>query len=818
MADYVQEIWEAREDGLPHPTVTSIVQTRDRYLWVGTYAGLARFDGLTFHIPSDAGPGNVLRDHVRHLAEGGDGSLWVGTRHEGLARVKDGTVHVFTMKQGLRTNNIGHLAATRDGTAWTQGSPLTSITAAGEVRHHGAEDGLLASSITALFADTDGALWVGGPRGSLTRYDGARFETVRWSKEENPPGILALTRDRAGHLWLGTGRGLYELEGERTADVVAHLRFGEGMTTLSSGPLGVWAAGSNTLVAVDAGGTKTYDAASGLLHESVNALRQDDQGSIWLGTRVGMAKLRPRMIRSYTRVDGLPSKVATCVLESRNGDLWVGTTGGLGRRRDGQWSTFGRREGLPDVSIRGLAEGPDGTIWIATVDGLARYADGRFTVLPGAERPYLIRSLAVDGANRVWVGTYEHGIDRLENGSLTRVLPRRDGCAQTRPNFILPIAGDDVWVGGSAALLHLAGGRVECLSDAKDPARDDVRYIAPAAEGGFWIGTIGGLGRITAAGKAEALPGPRAPFNIPNYAVLDDGRGSLWCSTPQGLFQVRKEDLLRAGGLAPARGFGVGDGLASSVMTADGQPSAWRGRDGRLYFTSADGVVVVEPQAIEALPAPPPVYIERLVADGRPVVASQRLPAGTHDVEVHFTAVSFHVPELVRYRYQLEGFDAGWRDGENHRVASYTNLPPRHYRFRVMAADHTGVWNEPGASLQFELPPRLHQTLWFRVLGAAGLLVALVAAHRFRLAHVHAQAAELQREVDQSLASIQLLRGLLPICAWCRRVRQDSGYWQQLEVYVMERSDARFTQSLCADCAAAELAAGTAEAPELTGS
>jgi hypothetical protein len=156
----------------------------------------------------------------------------------------------------------------------------------------------------------------------------------------------------------------------------------------------------------------------------------------------------------------------------------------------------------------------------------------------------------------------------------------------------------------------------------------------------------------------------------------------------------------------------------------------------------------------------------------------------------------------VRYRYQLEGFDAGWREGGGRLVASYTNLPPGRYTFRVRAADHSGQWNETGATLAFELPPRFYQTAWFIGLVACALLASVVAAHRYRLARVHARAAELQREVDHALTSIQLLRGLLPICAWCRRVRQDSGEWQQLETYVVENSEARFQQGLCTDCAA----------------
>jgi ligand-binding sensor domain-containing protein len=710
-------------------------------------------------------------------------------------------VQAFTTKQGLVSNGVTLLAATRDGTVWTPGAPLTSVRPDGVIRQYGAADGLGTANVTTLFTEPDGTLWVGAADGALAWYDGSRFHAVDWAKPPQRGTILAIARDAAGHLWIGATSGLFELEGERTSTVVAHSRFARAVTDLSSGPLGLWAATEDSLVRIDRDSVKTYGPSDGLLHDTILTLAQDDQGSVWVGTRAGMAQLRPRSIRSYTRVDGLPSKVATCVLESRRGDLWVGTNTGVARRRDGRWTTFSVRDGVPDGLIRSLAEGADGTIWIGTVDGLARFRDERITAIPSPERPYFVRSLATDTARALWIGTYENGVDRYEHGAFRRVWPRAETCARARALFLLPVSDRELWMGGSSALVHARDGRLECQQDASEPSRDDVRHIAPAAEGGFWIGSIGGLGRITPEGKIERFTGPRAPFDTPNYAVLDDG-ASLWCSTPQGIFQVRKDDLARAGGLARARGFGVGDGLASSVMTGDGQPSGWRGRDGRLYFTSADGLAVVEPGLISTLPAPPPVFIERLVADGRTVAASSRLPAGTRNVEVHFGAVSFHLPELVSYRYRLDGFDADWHEGGSRRVAAYTNLPARRYRFRVVAVDNTGVWNEAGAALEFELPPRLRDTLWFRSLMVLGLLAGVFAAHRLRLAHLNARAAQLQREVDQSLANIQVLRGLLPICAWCRRVREDSGYWQKLEDYVMERSDARFSLSLCADCAA----------------
>ena len=502
MADYVQEVWEARDGGLPHPSVTRIVQTRDRYLWIGTYAGVARFDGIAFHVPGGEGPAAALLDHVRSLAEGGDGSLWVGTRRQGVARIHGGEVRVFTTQEGLAGNDVTDLAVTRDGTAWVGGAALRTVTADGHVRAYGPEDGAPEGAVSALFGHADGTVWIGGLRGTLVWHDAAGFHPVRWSRDETRGTVMSIRRDPGGTLWIGTSSGLLQVEGERTGAAVAHRRLDGIILSLASGPVGIWASTENDLVHIDGAGEKRYDPSGGLLH-AVQALAQDDQGGVWLGTRAGLAQLRPRIIRSYTRGDGLPSKLATCVLETRDGDLWIGTTGGVARRRQGKWSAFGTRDGLPDASVRALAEGPDGTLWIGTGDGLVRYAGGRFTLIPGPEKPYFIRSLAVDDRNRVWVGAYESGLDRLENGVLTRVLKRSAACAQSRNNFVLPVGEGDVWVGGSSALMRLRDGSLSCLQDPQDPTRDDIRYIGAAAEGGYWIGSIGGLGRLTAEGRLK---------------------------------------------------------------------------------------------------------------------------------------------------------------------------------------------------------------------------------------------------------------------------------------------------------------------------
>ena len=812
VADFVQEVWEPGDKGLPHPGVTAFRPSADGYLWIGTFAGLVRFDGVQFQLPPAGVP--ALSDHVRSIVETPDGALWAATRREGVVRMKGGVHTVFTQKDGLVNNDVRVLAVTRDGTVWAGTSTgLTAIEASGKTRTFTEAEGLATRSVTALFVDGDGSLWAGTTEYGLSRFDGSRFQATRPAipkealNEAPPVGMLArsvpaIARDAEGVLWAGTSAGLLRLTAAGTPDAFHAIGAVVALAPARGG--GLWAATGSGLARIQGDSVRKYTVQDGLLHDSLLSLHEDADGSLWFGTRVGLARLRPRIIQTYTTRDGLADDLVLCVLEGRNGDLWVGSRSGLSRRRDGTWTTFTQKDGLPHATVRTLAESADGVLWIGTLDGVARYENGRFRHYRGEGSPYAVRAMTIDHEGRLWVGTSEQGIDRLDGDVLRRVAARSSLCAQSSVNHLFARRDGSLWVGGTASVIRLHDGPMECFTETAR-SRNDVRHFYEDHEGQLWLGSIGGLSRMT-NGARQTFAGTSGPFNTIVYGMIEDDRGSLWCATPKGLFQIVKKNIERyadpAAALTLYRSFGTGDGMETPVCVGDGQPTTFRGRDGRLYFATAGGVAVVDPSRIETVSSPPRVYVERLVADQQAVDlgGARRLAAGTRNVQLHFAALSFVAPERVQYRYKLEGFDHGWVDSGNRRDAYYTNLPPGSYRFRVIAANHDGVWNEQGAALDFRLLPHLYQRRWFWPSCVALLVAAVAGAYRFRLAQARAHEVELQRRVDEAVANVQVLRGLLPICASCRRVREDSGYWRQIEAYVMERSQARFSHGICPEC------------------
>jgi hypothetical protein len=296
------------------------------------------------------------------------------------------------------------------------------------------------------------------------------------------------------------------------------------------------------------------------------------------------------------------------------------------------------------------------------------------------------------------------------------------------------------------------------------------------------------------------------------YAILEDDAGDLWMTCNRGIFRVARRELedVAAGRSqrVTSQPFDEADGMPTRECNG-GNPGAWRTADGRMWFATLGGVVMADPARMAVNPVPPPVVIDRVVADGVELAGPgqtfregevRALSPRPRRMELHYAGLSFIAPEKVRYRYRLEGFDRDWVEAGSSRTAHYTGLPPRHYRFRVIASNNDGVWNEEGASWEFRLAPALHETPWF--LGGIGLLLAGAAfgLHHWRTVNFRRNELRLQQRIHDAVARIKVLSGLLPICAACKKIRDDQGYWEQIEVYIRDHSEAQFSHGLCPVC------------------
>jgi ligand-binding sensor domain-containing protein len=808
----VQERWSTAQ-GLPQDSVQTILQTRDGYVWIGTQEGLVRFDGLGFEVFDRARLPAMTTNHVGALLEDPGGGLWVGTLGGGLLHFRHGQVTAYTSAQGLSGDSVTALLRDREGRLWvgTEAGGV-DVLEAGRFRIHGLREGLPSEQVHALLLDREGAVWVGTARG-LARVSGGQVQT--FGQTDGLPGLFvtSLVEDLEGRLWVGTTSGLGWREG--------------------------------------AGRFQALTARQGLPHDEVRALHVDPRGSLWVGTTGGLARRDGDRFESFTARHGLTNDAVLSLFTDREGSLWIGTNGGgLNRLREGKVTTYAERHGLREPDTYAVAGARGGGLWVGSFRGEVHRFDGtRFEHVLAAERlgGVRLRALHEDGAGRLWIGT-DRGLHRLEGGHLTspgaasrlpgfpvRALHEsRDGslwvgtdgaglfrlkdgrleafgAAQGLPSAQVRAVLEDrsgrLWVGTYGGLAYWEGGRFHAYTTAHGLAHAFVRCLYESSDGTLWVGTYGGgLSRFR-DGRLSSISSAHGLLSDALYAVVEDGAGYLWMSCNKGIFRAARADLdAVADGRAPRldiTSFDESDGMRSRECNG-GNPGAWRSADGRLWFATPAGVVGVDPARLPINYTLPPVVIERLRADGRevPLGASAYLDPRPLRLEFQYAALSLVSPKRVRYRYQLEGLDQGWVEGGSSRVAQYTHLEPGQYRFRVMACNSDGVWNPAGATFALGLAPAFHETAWFLGLAAVGIALGAVGLHRWRVTRLERREAELQARVQEGVARIKVLSGLLPICAACKNIRDDQGYWSQIEVYIREHSEAQFTHGLCPACVA----------------
>jgi len=288
--------------------------------------------------------------------------------------------------------------------------------------------------------------------------------------------------------------------------------------------------------------------------------------------------------------------------------------------------------------------------------------------------------------------------------------------------------------------------------------------------------------------------------------MAEDDQGNLWMGCSRGVFRVSRADFDHVAHgrkrTVTSTSYGLEDGLKSTVMASGFVPTIRCMKDGRVWVATTDGVSVVDPKAVSTNTIPPPVHIEEARIDGVAMNTSQaaEAPPGSGDLTFRYTGLSFIDPQRMRFQVRLDPYDRDWLDVQNLRIKQYTNIPPGRYTFRVKAANSDGVWNESGARFELHLAPHFYQTWWFTGLCVIGVALATYGAYRWRIRLHEQRERELEVRVDQALAQVKTLSGMLPICASCKKIRDDSGYWNQMETYIHEHSGVDFSHSVCPEC------------------
>ena len=744
VSQYAHTAWKMR-DGFPAAQVETISQTEDGYLWLGTRAGLFRFDGVRATQWQPPAGQQLPSDYVTRTLAGRDGALWIGTR-AGLVSWKNGKLTQYHQLDGLWT---GSLLQDREGTVWAGGftyTPPGELCAIDSVKVecHG-DNGSLGNGVVGLREDRKGNLWVGTRTGLWRWRPGApQFFPL-------PAGIFgihALAEDDAGLLIALPGRTSRLVEGkvETVYPYPPQARNSEALHVLRDRDGGLWIGTIDQgLVHVHEGRTDAFAQVDELSGNAISALFEDREGNIWVASTAGLDRFRDYAVVTVSTKQGLGTVRPGAVLAARDGSIWINTSIGLTRWRNGQAAVLRSTELAPGAQLLSLLQDHAGRIWVAGFDGVGSIENGHLVRAKGVPGK-VVYSMAEDREGTLWIADQDRGLIEMRSGALVRQTP---WAVLGHKDHALSLAADParggLWVGFfEGGVVHWKDGQVrESYGSAAGLGSGAVQGLLFDRHGTLCAATEGGLsrlegGRFTTFGARDGLP-----CDAVNW-VMEDDAGALWLSMSCGLVRVESPQHGRP---LQANVFDSSDGVAATKTVGYVGPTVAKSPDGKIWFPSYDGLSVLDPRHVPHNKLPPPVHIERIIVNGKPtdLKPGMRLPALVRNLTIDYTALSLAVPEKVHFRFKLEGQDPDWREVVNDREVQYSNLPPLSYRFRVMASNNSGVWNETGDTLEFSIAPAYYQTTWFYASCVAAFLFMLWALYRLRL---HQIAREFNAQLD----------------------------------------------------------------------
>jgi signal transduction histidine kinase/ligand-binding sensor domain-containing protein len=652
--------------------------------------------------------------------------------------------------------------------------------------------------VTAMVRGRDGRLLLSSIDGDTISERGGRFE-ARTSRAAMPRSVVISIADTpSGDVWLGTrDAGLVSFRGDQRSQIVSGLPDRKINSLLRGDDRELWVGTDKGVVRWNGTEITTTGVPATLAGVQALAMVRDRGSNIWIGTASGgLVRLNARGASTLDARYGRPRGAVTALFEDRDGNLWVGSARGLERVRDSAFTTYSTPQGLPSDSQGPVHVDSDGRVWFAPSHGglywlkdrqVGQIADAGVAsdvvysiagatrdVWIGRQRGGLTRLRESGGVwtattytqaqglaqnsvyavhesrdGTVWAGTLSAGVSKLEDGRFT-AYTTADGLASNTVASIAEAHDGTMWFGTPNGLSALAKGKWRSYSAKDGLPSSDVSCLRVDSAGVVWIGTASGLAFVGASGIQVPRQTP-AVLREAISGMAPDANGSLWIATSNHVVRASRDGLAE-GELQDAdfREYGLADGL-HSVEGVRRHHSVVPDTRGRVWFSLGRGLSMVDTTRAAPASAPAIAHVEAISADGATIDlrGTARVPAGRQRLTFRYAGLSLAVPERVRFRYRLDGFDHDWSAPVTGREAVYTNLGPGDYRFRVVASNSDGDWSPAEAAVAFAIDPRVWQTTWFQLACAGAIILGSTGLYRFRM---HQVARRLNVRFEERLA------------------------------------------------------------------
>lgn len=762
-AEYRFDQWTT-EDGLPQNSVNSIVQTKDGYIWFATFGGLVRFDGIKFKIFNTINAPVFKTNRIVYLTEGGDGTLWIGAQNGDLISYKEGVFTSVVQRPVSRRMSLQVFYGDRNGGIWLFGQgglERYSPDAAGSfVAEHIEIPNEQAPNIGGVVEDSAGDVWVLTMLGLYRFHDGDvrafLFENgLPIARDAN--GVIVQNRiqpiiDHKDRIWLASDDFLARFEDGRFMPVFKKKNALFQIKESTDDTFFLRAEGKIFRFAGDAtNGLITVDPS---VVGAIRSMISDREGNLWLGLNgQGLRRYKRQTARTFSAADGLTDGDVHFVFEDRDKVIWIGTDSGLFKYLGGTFRTVASPvKGAYDSAI----QSSDGTIWFMTGAGLYTYRNDQFSEF--VKQSGISGEAVFEDRNGTLYFVVADGLITIRD-NLRQHFTVENGFVKSDVQSIVEDHDGGMWFAMTGGASRFKYGVFTNYTAENGLSNDNVRDIYEDRDGVIWFGTYGGgLDRLK-DGKIFAVTTREGMNEDIVSRIIVDEQDNFWMLGNRGVSVISRTALndLADGKIKTiaCESYGVSDGMENSEGNGGHHPAGWLASDGRFWFPSIRGVIVIDP-ASSSVP-PPPVYIEDVFLSGKQSESTGRIEIAPdiENIEIHYAGLNFSKPEQVKFRYKLEGFDDDWIEVGTRRVAYYTRLPAGNYHFLVTASTTSGVWNEqPAVRDVIVLSDPLWKKWWFILSVSVLAVLAIVMFYRLRLVRLERSRRQ-QQEFSRALIRSQ---------------------------------------------------------------